>query len=75
MVRAYVTNQICVRPDDPGALGAGQSKTVQVSFPVSVLAVTPGDIESDSPPAVELGAYQVQIGTPATLSADFSIHS
>ena len=56
-------------------LGAGQSKTVQVSFPVSVLAVTPGDIESDSPPAVELGAYQVQIGTPATLSADFSIHS
>ena len=52
-----------------------QSKTVQVSFPVSVLAVTPGDIESDSPPAVELGAYQVQIGTPATLSADFSIHS
>ena len=56
-------------------LDAGQSKTVQVSFPVSVLAVTPGDIESDSPPAVELGAYQVQIGTPATLSADFSIHS
>ena len=56
-------------------LDAGQSKTVQVSFPVSVLAVTPGDIESDSPPAVESGAYQVQIGTPATLSADFSIHS
>jgi hypothetical protein len=24
---------------------------------------------------VETGAYQVQIGTPATLSADFSIHS
>ena len=56
-------------------LGAGQSKTVQVSFRVSVLAVTPGDIESDSRPAVELGAYQVQIGTPATLSAPFSIHS
>jgi len=56
-------------------LDAGQSKTVQVSFPVSVLAVTPGDIESDNPPAVETGAYQVQIGTPATLSADFSIHS
>ena len=36
-------------------LDAGQSKTVQVSFPVSVLAVTPGDIESDSPPAVEFG--------------------
>jgi beta-glucosidase len=54
-------------------LAAGQSKTVHVSFPVSVLAVTPGDIEADSPPAVELGAYQVQIGTPASLSADFTI--
>jgi beta-glucosidase len=56
-------------------LNAGQSKTVKVSFPVSVLAVTPGDIESDSPPAVELGSYQVQLGTPATLSADFTVHS
>ena len=56
-------------------LDAGQSKTVQVSFPVSVLAVTGGDIESDSPPSVETGAYQVQLGTPATLSADFSVHS
>jgi beta-glucosidase len=52
-------------------LDPGQSKTVHVSFPVSVLAVTPGDIESDSPPAVELGSYQVQIGS---LSADFTIH-
>jgi beta-glucosidase len=57
------------------ALDPGQSKTVQVPFPVSVLAVTPGDIESAGPPAVELGSYQVQIGTPATLSADFTIHS
>ncbi len=56
-------------------LDPGQSKTVQVSFPVSVLAVTPGDIEATSPPQVELGAYQVQIGTPATLSADLTIHS
>lgn len=55
-------------------LDAGQSTTVQVSFPVSVLAMTPGDIESISPPAVEPGAYQVQIGTPATLSAGFSIN-
>ena len=53
-------------------LDAGQSKTVQVSFPVSVLAVTPGDIEADGPPAVELGSYQVQIGS---LSAGFTIHS
>jgi beta-glucosidase len=54
-------------------LDPGQSKTVQVSFPVSVLAVTPGDIEADSPPAVELGAYQVQLGTPASASANFTI--
>jgi beta-glucosidase len=56
-------------------LDPGQSKTVQVSFPVSELAVTPGDINSGGPPAVELGAYQVQIGTPATLSAGFTVHS
>jgi len=54
-------------------LNPGESKTVKVSFPVSVLAVTPGDIEADSPPAVELGAYQVQLGTPASLSANFTI--
>jgi hypothetical protein len=46
-----------------------------VSFPVSVLAVTPGDIEATSPPAVELGAYQVQIGTPAALTANLTIHN
>jgi beta-glucosidase len=56
-------------------LDPGQSKTVHVSFPVSELAVTPGDIESDGSPQVELGSYQVQIGTPASLSADFTIHS
>jgi beta-glucosidase len=56
-------------------LDPGQSKTVQVSFPVSVLAVTPGDIEATSPPAVELGAYQVQIGTPAALTANLTIHN
>jgi beta-glucosidase len=55
-------------------LDPGQTKTVQVSFPVSVLAVTPGDIESTGRPEVETGAYQVQIGTPPTLSADFTIH-
>jgi beta-glucosidase len=54
-------------------LDPGKSTTVTVSFPVSVLAVTPGDIESDSRPQVETGAYQVQIGTPASLSASFTI--
>ena len=55
-------------------LNAGQSQTVHVSFPVSELAVTPDDIDSSAPPQVEPGAYQVQIGTPATQSADFTIH-
>ncbi len=55
-------------------LNAGESKTVQVAFPVSELAVTPGDISGISSPQVELGSYQVQIGTRARLSADFSVH-
>jgi beta-glucosidase len=52
-------------------LGPGQSKTVHVSFPVSELAVTPGDIEATGLPRVELGGYQVQAGS---LSAGFTIH-
>ncbi len=55
-------------------LDPGQSKTVQVAFPVSELAVTPGDIAGISSPRVEPGSYQVQIGTPASLTADFTIH-
>ena len=43
------------------SLDPGQSKSVQVSFPVSTLAVTPGDIEATARPQVEPGAYQVQI--------------
>jgi beta-glucosidase len=55
-------------------LNPGQVKTVHVAFPVSELAVTPGDIQGAASPQVELGSYQVQIGTPASLSADFTIH-
>lgn len=54
-------------------LNSGESKTVRVSFPVSELAVTPGDVESTGTPQVEPGAYQVQIGTPASLSAAFTV--
>jgi beta-glucosidase len=55
-------------------LNPGESKTVKISFSVSAeLAVTPGDIDGSSPPQVETGAYQVQIGTPQTLNADFTI--
>ena len=52
-------------------LAAGQSKTVNVSFPVSELAVTTGDIDARGPRAVEPGAYQAQVGS---LSADFTVH-
>jgi len=52
-------------------LAAGQSKTVSVSFPVSELAVTTGDIDARGPRAVEPGAYQAQVGS---MSADFTIH-
>src|SRR5262249_49852900 len=51
-------------------LDPGQSQTVHVSFPVSELAVTPGDIDGASAPQVESGSYQVQIGTQ---HADFTI--
>jgi beta-glucosidase len=51
-------------------LNAGQSKTVQVSFPVSVLKVTPGDMDGTEAPQVEPGGYQVQVGS---MSAGFTI--
>jgi beta-glucosidase len=61
------------------SLAAGASKLVQVTFPVSTLAVTPGDIESAALPAVAPGAYQVQLDanstTPYTVvqSASFTV--
>ena len=54
-------------------LNPGQSATVHVAFPVSALAVTPGDISGAGSPQVELGSYQVQIGTPASLTAGFTV--
>lgn len=53
------------------SLDPGQAKTVQVSFPVTELAVTPGDIDGAGAPQVELGGYQAQVGA---MSADFTIH-
>jgi beta-glucosidase len=52
-------------------LAAGESKTVHVSFPVSLLAVTVGDIDGSGPRAVERGQYQVQVGS---MSADFTVN-
>ncbi len=51
-------------------LDAGESRVVDVSFPVSELAVTPGDIDGAGRPRVEPGSYQVQVGN---LTADFSV--
>ncbi|HKF31803.1 MAG TPA: glycoside hydrolase family 3 C-terminal domain-containing protein, partial [Jatrophihabitantaceae bacterium] len=42
-------------------LGAGQSQTVTVSFPVSKLGETQGDINASGPPSVEPGSYIVQL--------------
>jgi len=53
------------------SLDPGQSKTVQVSFPVTELSVTPGDIEGTGSPQVELGDYKAQV---AAMSAGFTIH-
>ncbi len=51
-------------------LDPGQSKVVHLSFPVSVLAVTPGDIDATARPRVEPGAYLAQVGSA---SAGFTI--
>jgi beta-glucosidase len=51
-------------------LAAGASPTVHVSFPVSELAVTVGDIDGSGRRAVEPGQYQVQVGS---MSADFTV--
>jgi len=53
-------------------LDPGQSTTAHVMFPVSELAVTPGDIDGTERPAVEPGAYQVEVGG---MTADFSVRT
>jgi beta-glucosidase len=53
-------------------LDAGESRTAHVSFPVSELAVTIGDIDGSGRRAVKPGQYQVQVGD---MTADFSIGS
>ena len=51
-------------------LDAGASQTVHISFPVSEVAVTSGDIDGSGRRAVEPGAYQVQVGA---MTADFTV--
>ena len=50
--------------------GQSKSKTVQVTFQVSQLAVTPGDIEASGRPQVETGSHQVHV---EGLSAGFVV--
>ena len=50
---------------------AGGSKTVHVSFPVSELALTPGDIDGTESPQVFPGGYEVQV---EDLSSAFTVH-
>jgi beta-glucosidase len=51
-------------------LAAGATKTATVSFPVSELAVTTGDINGDGPRQVQPGGYQVHVGSQ---TADFTV--
>jgi beta-glucosidase len=51
-------------------LAAGESRVVHVTFPVSELAVTRGDIDGAGEPRVETGSYQVQVGS---MNADFTV--
>jgi beta-glucosidase len=61
-------------------LAAGQSRTVTVSFPVSKLGETQGDINASGPPSVEPGSYIVQIDENTTtpykvaVSAPFTVN-
>jgi beta-glucosidase len=52
------------------ALKAGQSKDVRITFPVSTLAETSGDINAAGPPTVEPGAYVAQLDKNTTTPYD-----
>jgi beta-glucosidase len=51
-------------------LAAGASTTLHLSFPVSQLAVTPGDIDASGRREVEPGAYQVKVDS---MTAGFTV--
>jgi beta-glucosidase len=53
-------------------LAAGQQRTVHLTFPVSRLAVTPGDINGAGSPRVEPGTYQLSTVDSAT--APVTVH-
>jgi len=51
-------------------LDPGQSTVVHTTFPVSALAVTPGDIEATGRPEVQTGSYEVNVNA---MTAPFAI--
>jgi beta-glucosidase len=56
-------------------LEPGESRTVKIEFPVSRLAITPGDVDASASPKVERGVYTVEVPTkpePNELFPDFS---
>ena len=54
-------------------LKAGQAKTVRVTFPMSALAVSQGDINASGPPTVESGDYVVQLDKNTTTPYDVEV--
>jgi beta-glucosidase len=79
VVPVYVTqpvSDVVVPPQRLAAfarvtLAPGQSTVVRLSFPVSVLAVTPGDIDATARPQVETGQYQIHVDT---MSSSLTVH-
>ena len=56
-------------------LAAGESRSVSVQWPMSRLAVTPGDMESSAAPEVVAGDYTLEVPTAPTPADLFPITS
>jgi beta-glucosidase len=54
-------------------LDPGQSKVVEIRFPVSQLAETQGDINASGPPTVEPGSYLAQLDKTTTTPYDVEV--
>jgi beta-glucosidase len=55
------------------SLKAGQSTQVAVSFPVSALGWTQGDINASGPPTVQPGSYLLQLDKNTTMPYDVEV--
>jgi beta-glucosidase len=54
-------------------LTAGESKDVEIKFPISTLAESQGDINASGPPTVEPGAYVAQLDKNTTTPYDVEV--